>query len=155
MNILTFDVEEWFHIRFDDAFLNNIELLKSFEKRLDNSIEIILDLLDRHNQKATFFCLGWVAREYPHVIKEIDYRGHEIGCHSDSHKLLYNFTQEEFEQDLVTAITSIKSITGKDVKFYRVIPKDWFQPKDLEWKKNITHMTPEELASKFNLEIKI
>ena len=42
----------------------------------------------------------------------------------------------------------------KDVKFYRVIPKGWFQPKDLEWKKNITHMTPEELASKFNLEIK-
>ena len=43
----------------------------------------------------------------------------------------------------------------KDVKFYRVIPKGWFQPKDLEWKGNITHMTPEELASKFNLEIKI
>ena len=43
----------------------------------------------------------------------------------------------------------------KDVKFYRVIHEGWFQPKDLEWKKNITHMTPEELASKFNLEIKI
>ena len=43
----------------------------------------------------------------------------------------------------------------KDVKFYRVIPKGWFQPKDLELKNNITHMTPEELASKFNLEIKI
>jgi len=41
----------------------------------------------------------------------------------------------------------------KDVKFYRIAPKDWFRPKDLEWKNNITHMTLEDLASKFNIEI--
>jgi len=42
-----------------------------------------------------------------------------------------------------------------DVKFHRVIPKGWFQPKDLEWKGNIDHPTTEEFLSKFDLQIKI
>ena len=43
----------------------------------------------------------------------------------------------------------------KDVKFHRVIPDGWFKPKDLEWNGNITHMTTEQLLSKFDLQIKI
>ena len=42
-----------------------------------------------------------------------------------------------------------------DVKFYRVIPSGWFQPKDLAWNGNISHMTTEEFLSKFDLTIKI
>ena len=38
-----------------------------------------------------------------------------------------------------------------DVKFHRVIPKDWFQPKDLQWKGNIDHPSTEEFLEKFNL----
>lgn len=38
-----------------------------------------------------------------------------------------------------------------DVKFHRVIPKDWFKPKDLEWKGNIDHPSTEEFLNKFNL----
>ena len=43
----------------------------------------------------------------------------------------------------------------KDVKFHRVIPKDWFKPKDLDWNDNMYHMTTEQLLSKFDLQIKI
>jgi hypothetical protein len=42
-----------------------------------------------------------------------------------------------------------------DVAFHRVIPKGWFQPKDLEWKGNIKHPNIEEFLSKFDLQIKI
>ena len=38
-----------------------------------------------------------------------------------------------------------------EVKFHRVIPKDWFQPKDLQWKDNIDHPSTEEFLDKFNL----
>ena len=58
MNILTFDIEEWYHIRFDTTFLSNYQLKNSLEKRLDYNVKIILDLLDKHEQKASFFCLG-------------------------------------------------------------------------------------------------
>ena len=43
----------------------------------------------------------------------------------------------------------------KDIQFWRVVPKGWFQPKDLEWNDNMHHMVTEELLSKFNLQIKI
>jgi hypothetical protein len=43
----------------------------------------------------------------------------------------------------------------KDVQFHRVIPKGWFQPKDLEWKDNMDHPTTEEFLAKFDLQIKI
>ena len=42
----------------------------------------------------------------------------------------------------------------KDVKFHRVIPEGWFQPKDLDWFDNCEHLKTEELLSKFNLQIK-
>ena len=43
----------------------------------------------------------------------------------------------------------------KNVKFYRVIPKDWFKPKDLEFKGDLSTHTIEEFLEKFNLQIKI
>ena len=42
-----------------------------------------------------------------------------------------------------------------DVKFHRVVPNNWFKPKDLEWKENMDHSTTEEFLSKFDLQIKI
>ena len=43
----------------------------------------------------------------------------------------------------------------KDVKFHRVIPKGWFQPKDLEWTGNIDHPTTEEFLAKFDIQLKL
>jgi hypothetical protein len=42
-----------------------------------------------------------------------------------------------------------------DVKFHRVVPNNWFKPKDLEWNSNMDHPTTEEFLSKFDLQIKI
>ena len=66
MNILSFDIEEWFHIKFDEEFLEK-EKIDNFENRLDQNIKYILELLDKNNNKGTFFCLGWVARKFPHI----------------------------------------------------------------------------------------
>ena len=42
-----------------------------------------------------------------------------------------------------------------DTKFHRVVPNNWFKPKDLEWKDNMDHYTTEEFLSNFDLQIKI
>ena len=42
-----------------------------------------------------------------------------------------------------------------DVKFHRVIPQNWFKPKDLDWNDNMDHTSTEEFLSKFDLQIKI
>jgi peptidoglycan/xylan/chitin deacetylase (PgdA/CDA1 family) len=45
----------------------------------------ILDLLDRHHAKATFFVIGERAARWPELIREIVRRGHEIGHHTHTH----------------------------------------------------------------------
>lgn len=45
----------------------------------------ILDLLDKYKAPATFFVTGANAVKYPEIIKEIIYRGHDIGNHSFHH----------------------------------------------------------------------
>ena len=118
MNILSFDIEEWFHIKFDEEFLEQ-EKIDRFENRLDQNIKYILNLLDKNNNKGTFFCLGWVARKFPHIVKEIDRRGHEIGSHSDEHKLLTNLNRAEFKEDLKNSVNEIEGLIGKKITLYR------------------------------------
>jgi peptidoglycan-N-acetylglucosamine deacetylase len=116
MKILTFDIEEWFHILDNDATKTEVEW-EGFESRIHGNMDKIHGMLG--NQKATFFCLGWVARKYPEVLKEIDRRGHEIATHSDLHQLAYEQNRETFEQDLERSIKSIEDVVGKKVRAYR------------------------------------
>jgi len=118
MNILTFDVEEWFHI-LDNESTKTQKEWSNFNYRIDANMDRIFQLLDRHNQKATFFCLGWVARKFPHIIKKIDALGYEIATHSDLHQLAYEQSRVEFKEDLKKSIQSIESVTGKKVITYR------------------------------------
>lgn len=114
MNILTFDIEEW--LIYEQYRKGEKE---SYLSILRNYLISILNLLDSENIKATFFCLGIIAREYPEIIKLIDNNGHDIGCHSDSHTNLVKHTPESFQQETYKAIDSLQQVTGKKVSMYR------------------------------------
>ena len=118
MNILSFDIEEWFHILDNDSTKTETEW-SVYEKRLERNIERIFEFLDQNSQNATFFCLGWVAREYPSVVRRIHEHGYEIASHSDRHQLAYEQDRHEFVEDLKCSIDSIEDITGKKVRAYR------------------------------------
>ena len=118
MNILTFDIEDWFHILDNPSTKTEKEWIK-LECRIHQNLDNILEILEKHNQKATFFCIGWVARRYPTIVKRIDNYGHEIGSHSDMHQLAYEFNREEFKQDLEQSVKSIEDVVGKKVRAYR------------------------------------
>lgn len=118
MNILTFDIEEWFHV-FEDH--NNSDIIKwdSFEKRLPYMMDVLLELLNKHNTKATFFCMGWIVNKYPEIVKKINDSGYEIGSHSNLHKLAHKQSRNEFSEDLKDSINSIEDLIGKKVISYR------------------------------------
>ena len=118
MNILTFDVEDWFHVLDNESTKNEKQWLQ-LESRIEQNMEKILGLLEKHDQKATFFIIGWVARKYPEILKKIDSFGHEIASHSDMHQLAYEFDKEEFKQDLERSVKSIEDVVGKKVRAYR------------------------------------
>lgn len=115
INVLTFDIEEWFHFDIDsteDTWL-------SYPPRIDLYLPRILDRLDELDTKATFFCLGWIARNYPDVVRLIDGRGHKLACHSDKHFFVREMTPETFNEDLRQSIGSIEEITGKKINAFR------------------------------------
>jgi polysaccharide deacetylase family protein (PEP-CTERM system associated) len=118
MNILTFDVEDWFQILDNESTKNEKEWLQ-LESRIEQNMERIFTLLDKNSQQATFFCLGWVARKYPWLLKRIDAAGFEIATHSDMHQLAYEFNKREFRADLQRSIGSIEEAIGKKVRAYR------------------------------------
>lgn len=69
----------------------------------------VLELLDRHSSRATFFVLGWVAEGYPSLVRRIAAAGHEIGCHSYAHQRAYDVTPEQFQRDAIRAWEAIHS----------------------------------------------
>ena len=115
MNILTFDIEEWFHCDFisDDKNWSN------YEVRIYESTDFILNTLSKYNRKATFFILGWVAEKHPEIVKKIYNEGHEIGCHSMKHELVHRFTPQQFREDTKNAINVIEQLVGEKVIMYR------------------------------------
>ena len=64
MNILSFDIEDWFHI-LDHEEVSDKSSWKKFPSRLEDGLEKILQLLNDKEVSATFFCLGWGASDYP------------------------------------------------------------------------------------------
>lgn len=114
MNLLTFDIEEWFTYE-----LYNKGSRTYFEPILDKIFNILLDDLDQTSQKATFFCLGAIGKQNADVIKRIAERGHDVGCHSNKHQFLSKLTPKSFDEDTSIAIDSIEQIIGKKVTMYR------------------------------------
>ena len=118
MRILTFDIEEWFHILDHDS-VSNPASWDEYESRLNENVEKILYLLDDTNQKATFFVLGWIAEKYPDVVKKIKFSGHEIGSHSCYHQLIYEQDKRIFQDDLEKSLSVLEDLTGEKVRYYR------------------------------------
>ena len=118
MKFITFDIEDWFHI-LDHPETANPSSWDKFESRIDHGVGLILDLMDKHDLKGTFFCLGWIAEKHPHIIKRIDAAGHHIGTHSYYHQLAYEQTEEEYRKDLSDSIRILSDLTGKTIDAYR------------------------------------
>ena len=117
-NAFTVDVEDYFHV---SAFENNISRKNwaDMECRVEKNTHRILDLLDEHGHKGTFFVLGWVADRYPGLVREIGDRGHEVACHGYSHKLIYNQTPDEFREETIKAKQLLEDQVQVKVHGYR------------------------------------
>lgn len=118
MNILTFDIEEWFHI-LDNESTKTEKEWKNFSSRIHSNMDVIYEILDQSNTKASFFVLGWIAEKYPEVVREIKSRGYEIGSHTHMHQLVYKQGRDEFYQDVERSIKTLEDITGDKVKMFR------------------------------------
>lgn len=113
MNILSFDIEEWYIEK--EYFGNRYQKFQDYDRYLN----LLLDTLDEKETKATFMCVGELARLYPHVLKTIAERSHEIGCHSNRHSWLTTLSPEQLREDTHAAIASLEDVSGQKVRCYR------------------------------------
>ena len=113
MNILTFDIEEWY---LEKAYFG---AKASKYAEYDRLLDELLEKLSTFGLSGTFFCVGKMATEFPNVVRKIDAAGHEVGCHSNIHLWLNKMTYEQAMEDTRVAVDSLEQCIGKKIKSYR------------------------------------
>jgi len=113
MKIITFDIEEWY---IEKSFYGD---RKERYQVYDRYLKSVLDLLDERKIKATFFCVGELAKHFPRVVRIIASKGHEIGCHSNTHMWLSNMDCRSMYTDTLNAISALENVCGQKVVSYR------------------------------------
>ncbi len=129
-NILTVDLEDWYHICGIRERLP-LESWGRLESRVERNTTRILQVLAESRTKATFFVLGFIAERHPELIRTIHEEGHEIACHGYAHRRVYTMTAEEFRQDLRRGRDAVLEITGLPPKGYRA--PEWSIRDDSLW----------------------
>ena len=118
LNALTIDLEDYFQVSGFEEVIPRANW-RQFEPRVEIGTEKLLTILAEFQTTATFFVLGWTAQRHPALIRRIHAAGHEIGCHSYAHRLVYECTRSEFRQDTHRAKAVIEDIVGGTVAGYR------------------------------------
>lgn len=81
--------------------------------------QLLIDILNQYNVKATFFLVGdWVER-YPESVKQLYDAGMEIGNHSDNHAHFTKLSSEGITADVSACNEKIKAITGAAPTLFR------------------------------------
>jgi polysaccharide deacetylase family protein (PEP-CTERM system associated) len=117
-NVLTVDVEEYFQVSAFQGVIPEADWPRC-ESRVERSVDRVLDVLGRHQTRGTFFVLGWLAAQRPGLVQRIVQAGHEVGCHSFAHRLIYSQSRAEFAQDVGRAKRTIEDAGGQGVRGYR------------------------------------
>jgi polysaccharide deacetylase family protein (PEP-CTERM system associated) len=118
LNAFSVDVEEYFHV---EAFKSVIarSTWGEYPTRVVNSTDRILELLELHGVKGTFFVLGWVARRFPDLVRRVAAAGHEVASHGMSHSLIYTQTPDEFRRETRESKKMLEDLSQCPVIGYR------------------------------------
>jgi polysaccharide deacetylase family protein (PEP-CTERM system associated) len=118
VNAFTCDVEDYFQVsalapHFPRSQWDDVPC------RVEHNVDRILQLLDGHGARGTFFTLGWVAERYPQLVRRIANAGHEVASHGYGHERASDLTPEAFTADIKLAKVVLEDITGQAVTGYR------------------------------------
>jgi polysaccharide deacetylase family protein (PEP-CTERM system associated) len=120
LNAFTVDVEafaeanaESFQIdrRLVDSVLQNREV--------EHNMECLLDILQQFSVVATFFFLGRVAKDLPHIVRRVVDAGHEVACHGYQHLRLTGVDIKRFRECMYSTKQLLEDISGQAVLGFR------------------------------------
>jgi len=117
-NLISIDVEEWFHTTALDPYIG-MAAWESQRSGVVTNVRRVLEIFDRHQTKATFFILGWIAERYPQLVQEIAAHGHEIASHGYRHRLIYHLSPTSFREYVHRSKELLEDLTSRPVLGYR------------------------------------
>jgi polysaccharide deacetylase family protein (PEP-CTERM system associated) len=117
-NIMTVDVEDWFHILETEAAPRR-DTWPSLESRVVANTETLLELFAETGAGATFFVVGWVAWRFPDLVRRIAAAGHEVASHSFWHEVVRGHDRASLAADLGGAKRLLEDLSGQPVRGFR------------------------------------
>lgn len=83
----------------------------------------VLDALDAHGAKATFFLVGERAAQHPERVREILRRGHGIGNHSATHpaRWFWALGPMRMRREIAETQTILAGISGEPPRWFRAV----------------------------------
>jgi polysaccharide deacetylase family protein (PEP-CTERM system associated) len=118
LNSITVDVEDYFQTEAMAAAIAR-EHWEFMPTRIEKNTQRMFELFGSHGVRGTFFFLGWVAERFPSLVRQAVKCGHEIGCHSYWHRLVYRLSPAEFREDTRRSKQVLEDISGANVFGYR------------------------------------
>ncbi len=109
--IFSIDVEDWAQSVLDNT--------NSVSNRVYDNTLLLLDILEEHKHKATFFTLGNVARKHPELIRRIADAGHEVASHGYNHDAIFKLTPKQVMEDVTNSVKSLEDASGAKVIGFR------------------------------------
>ena len=108
-------------VRLPASAVRRREIALTFDDGPDPEVTPrVLDLLDRYQAKASFFCIGEKAAAQPELVKEIARRGHSVENHSYHHHYAFAFFGiSRLRREVDAAQATVAAITGRPPVFFR------------------------------------
>jgi polysaccharide deacetylase family protein (PEP-CTERM system associated) len=117
LNALTVDLEDWYQGLTSTS--QQVDRWPVFEDRVVASTERLLEILDRAGVRATFFVLGYVAEEFPGLIRQVADAGHEIGLHGYHHRQVFRLSPDQFRAEIQRGRDAVETASGQPVSGFR------------------------------------
>ncbi|HEY1953459.1 MAG TPA: XrtA system polysaccharide deacetylase [Gemmatimonadaceae bacterium] len=129
-HFFTVDVEEYFQVGAMESVVRR-DQWDSHPTRVARSVDTLLERLESHGARGTFFVLGWLARHRPEVVRAISDSGNEVASHGFWHERVTTLDRAAFREDIRASKRALEDLVGSPVVGYRapnfsIVPgRDW------------------------------
>ena len=85
----------------------------------DEDFDKIMQILDKHQVKTTFFMTGDWVEKYPECVKTLVEKGHDLGNHSATHPDMTKLSKEAQREQILKVHNAVKELTGYEMELFR------------------------------------